>query len=262
MDTRKLLIYLSILHGGDWDSIYAHITSKVCDIDPLEVENVTNTLKCGAVTIVDPEYPHHLRQVFKPPFVLFYYGDLSLIKEYNNRLSVVGARNVTDYGKRMTKEIVSELADKLVIVSGLANGVDGLAHKACIDSGGKTVAVIGNGIDICYPSSNKDLYETIKRNHLVISEYPGTKEPNQHQFPQRNRIIAGLSSALLIPYARKYSGSAITAGLMIQLSRDVYCVPTEAGQNSLCNYLIKEGATLVECAEDILKDMECMYKKI
>lgn len=262
MDTRKLLIYLSILHGGDWDSIYAHITSKVCDIDPLEVENVTNTIKSGAVTIVDPEYPHHLRQVFKPPFVLFYYGDLSLIKEYNNRISVVGARNVTAYGAKMTKEIVSGLASRLIVVSGLASGVDGLAHKAAIDSGGKTVAVLGNGIDICYPAENKELYEIIKKDHLLISEYPGTIAPNPQQFPQRNRIVAGLSRSLLIPYARKYSGSSITAGLMIQLSREVYCVPTDAGQNSLCNYLIKEGATLVESADDIFKDMEVIYKKI
>lgn len=255
MNARNLLIYLSLLYKGDWDCIYAHLCDKERKIDPIKVESVADTLKCGVITMVDEDYPQHLKRAFKPPFVLYYYGDISLIKELTNHLGVVGSRNVPEYGVEMTNKIVSGLASKLVIVSGLAAGVDGLAHKACIENGGKTVAVLGSGIDVCFPPDNLELYNEIKKNHLLLSEYPGKCAPVAYRFPKRNRIVAALSQNLLIPYAREKSGSSITAGLVLDMGGDVFCVPTRVGETSLCNQLIKEGGILVESAEDVLNEL-------
>ena len=254
-DARDILIALAIKHKGNWNSIYRDASRNEIP-EEYYFEQVRN-MSCQAVTMIDPHYPHFLKAVFKAPFVLFYYGDLSIISDYQHNISVVGSRLNSEYGERITKEIVSGLAEKgYSIISGMAIGIDTIAHWACINAGSKTCAILGCGIDFCYPSSNEDLYKLLKQNHLVISEYPGTTAPSPEYFPIRNRLIAGLSKTLVLTEAGYKSGSLITASLALRGNSDVMCVPTQAGNESACNRLIMCGAYLVESAEDVLNQMQ------
>ena len=146
----------------------------------------------------------------------------------------------------MTEMLVKGICKDFVIVSGLALGIDAIAHRACIANGGKTIAVLGTGIDYCYPRSNRRLYEEIKKNHLVISEYPGNMVTDFGSFPRRNRIIAMISRGLVVTEAYEYSGTLTTVMFALQCSRAVLCVPYPAGLGSECNRLISEGAFLIE----------------
>lgn len=251
MKGRHLLIYLAIKHQGNWDEIYAAIKSREQN-DPKVVEETLSKLTCKTTTLIDEDYPIHNKSMYHPPFVLFYYGDLSLCNEYKKILAVIGSRDYSEYGKNITKKIVSEVANQMVIISGLARGIDSVAHRACIDCGGKTIAVLGCGIDRCYPANNKDLYSEIKEHHLLISEYPGDMEATKDNFPQRNRIIAALSCGVLVTEAHAKSGTLITVGYALDFGREVLCVPHPADEGSQCNRLISGGAVLVENGEDVL----------
>ena len=255
MEPRKMLVAYSLKYGGDFNKILRAATA----MEPIEdcYEELVDSLKCQTLTLADPNYPEHLKNSFKPPIVLYYYGDISLIYNYKMSVSVVGSRECSEYGAEMTKEIVSGLAkNNYVIISGLARGIDGIAHKSAIEAGGKTVAVLGCGIDYCYPSENQYLYDEIKKNHLLLSEYPGDMQPFPGLFPIRNRIIAGLCKGLVVTEAGQLSGSGITATLALNSNRDVMCVPYLAGIKSQCNRLIAHGAALVESAEDVMEEMK------
>ena len=255
MEARKKLVAYSLKFNGDFNRILKAINDR----EPIEEMycQMVDTLKCKTLTLADPEYPKHLKNAFKPPIVLYYYGDISLLMDYDKNVSVVGSRDCSDYGSKMTTEIAGGLAEKgYVIVSGLARGIDGIAHVSAIEAGGKTIAVLGSGIACCYPLENQRLYEEIKKNHLVISEYPGDLMPCQWFFPIRNRIIASLSKTLVVTEAGEFSGSMITATLALNSNTDVMCVPYQAGMRSQCNRLIANGAALVESAEDVIKEME------
>lgn len=258
-NSRILLIYFAVKYEGDWLKIYEAITSKE-DVDFNVAKQIAENISSKALTALDPEYPKYLSRMSRAPFVLFYYGDISLISDSNDNLSVVGSRKSTLYGKTVTESIVGKVCKKYNIVSGLAAGIDAVAHNACINNGGKTIAVLGSGIDYCWPPSNLQLYEEIKKNHLVISEYPGVTEPKPTYFPVRNRIIAAFGKGLLITEARKNSGSSITAGWALEYNKDIMCVPNLAYNDSGCNQWIKEGAFLVETPEDVLEIL-CDYKK-
>jgi DNA processing protein len=169
---------------------------------------------------------------------------------------MVGSRNYSAYGEKMTRSIASGLAQAgYVIVSGMAIGIDTIAQNEAIENGGGTVAVLGSGIDYCYPARNKKLYEHLKNYHLVISEYPGDIVPESRFFPIRNRIIAGISKTLVITEAEPLSGTSTTAALALNGNTDVMCVPYLAGSHSECNRLIAAGATLVEEVEDVINNM-------
>ena len=254
MEPRKTIIAYAIKYNGDWDKIYQAL-HRLEVIEPEYEERVDN-LKCGTLVITDINYPAHIRNIFKPPFVFFYYGDISLIYEYSKNVSIVGSRDCSDYGAEMTKQIASGLAARgFVIVSGLARGIDGIAHESAINSGGKTIGILGCGIDYCYPQENIGLYRTMKKDHLILSEFPGSVMPQPYQFPIRNRLIAGLSKTLVVTEAGYCSGSLITATLALRSNTDVMCVPHEAGKQSECNRLIMNGAYLVESAEDVIEQM-------
>ena len=250
MNSRENLLYLALKHKGEWNLIYEDISNHT-EIDEVEAKSLIDTVKSNYITLLDEEYPESLKDAYKPPFVLFYYGDISLLSDLNNKIAVVGSRKYSKYGKEMTEKLVKGISKDFVIVSGMAMGVDAIAHRAAIESGGKTIGILGNGIDFHYLEENKDIYEECKKNHLVISEYPGTTPPNPACFPIRNRIIAGLCNNLLVTEGKVRSGTQITALLMVQKSGNVCCVPTRASEDSICNHLIKEGAYLVETPEDI-----------
>ena len=251
MQAREILISLAIKFGGDWNLIYQSLKLKKDYEDEEEVLESYRNLQCQAITIMDEEYPEQLKRVKKPPFVLFYKGDISLIKNTNDCIGVIGSRHPTDYGVSNTKNMVSHLPDRVVVVSGMAIGIDTVAHKAAISSGHKTIAVLGSGIDVCYPVSNQELYEEISNCNLVLSEYPPGVAPNIPFFPARNRIIAGLSKSLLVTEAGLKSGTLITVGIAAQLGLDVLCVPSSDLGNSGTNYCIKQGAFLVETFDDV-----------
>lgn len=260
MNSRDILIYLAIKFEGDWDSIYSAINIKE-EFDEKEAMKMIKQIKSSCITILDQNYPQSLKRVTKAPFVLFYYGDISLIDDSNNKLAVVGSRKCSAYGKKCTDDLVSELCKDFIIVSGLAYGIDASAHRAAIDHGGKTIAVLGNGIDFCYIPDNQDIYEKCKEKHLVLSEYPGLVEPIPEHFPIRNRIIAGLCQTLLVTEGKIASGTQVTAMLMAQKDGDVCCVPDRIGNDSICNRLISEGAFLVETADDVYDVARVVRKK-
>ena len=251
MNGRNLLIGLAIKYLGQWHDMIRAIQTKE-PLDEDEINGYLKLIKCNVLTILDPEYPQYLKQYTFPPLVLFYYGDISLIKDLSNVIGVVGSRNPDPTIVPEAYEVIYKLAKDFIIISGLAKGIDGLSHKAAIDAGGKTIAVLPNGIEFCYPSENEKLYEVIKKNHLVISEYPFHCPPEKDNFYQRNRLIVFLSRALFIPCGNIRSGTSITARLACDYNHPVYCFPSGNIHGSLCNLLIKDGAMLVQDVEDIL----------
>ncbi|HNX16184.1 MAG TPA: DNA-processing protein DprA [Bacilli bacterium] len=251
MKGRDLLIYLAIKYNGTWNDIYAAISRREI-VNPQDVIEENAQLTCQTLTILDENYPESFKSVHHPPFVLFYYGDINLLSDYKKNVAVIGSREHSEYGKRMTEKIVKEISGKVNIVSGLARGIDAISHQECLANNGHTIAILGSGIDYCYPKNNQNLYEEIKKNHLLISEYPKRCEPKKENFPERNRLIAACSSAVVVTEAKAKSGTIITVGHMLDLGREVLCVPHRADEASQCNRLIAGGATLVENGEDVL----------
>ena len=258
MKPREILIYYAIIHQGNWDKIYESIVLNR-DFDEEEAKRIIANPKSKVVTMFDDDYPQQLKFIRKPPFVLFYHGDISIIKDKYKAVSVVGSRDYSEYGEAVTNYFVKNLCKELVIVSGMARGIDGIAHRACIENGGKTVAVLGSGINVCYPAKNLDIYDECKKHHLVLSEYPDLTEPCPLSFPIRNRIIAALSNCLLVTEGEMNSGTSITAHLTLEDGGNVCCVPTHIGKNSVCNHLIANGAALVETPDDVYYEMD--YRK-
>lgn len=208
------------------------------------------------LTFEDVDYPHLLRNIYSPPYVLYAKGQrLDWTKLLT--ITVVGTRRYNDYGRRATEHIAGGLAKAgVTIVSGMARGIDSFAGGSALRNGAKTVAVLGSGIDVVYPPENAGFYDTICRNGAVITEFPPGTRPLRENFPKRNRIMAGLSYGILITQAPKKSGALITAGLALEDGKDVFVVPNgifdACSQGS--NELIKQGAKAVSCAEDILDE--------
>ncbi|MBQ6731475.1 MAG: DNA-processing protein DprA [Bacilli bacterium] len=254
-DSRPLLIYFAVKYGGDFHKI---ITALELKEDPpmKEVEKVNRSLKCKAITLLDYDYPLRLKQILFPPIVLFYYGDISLL-DNPQTLAVVGSRKISEYGKYCTEKIVSEIAKGRVIVSGLAQGIDATAHECAINSGGRTIAVLGSGIDYCWPPDNQKLYDEIKKNHLLISEYPGRTPPNGCNFPMRNRIVVGLSNGIYVPQVNTYnSGTMISVNLALEMNKDVFVAPEAIPCQTANNQLIGEGAIITIDSETILSELK------
>ncbi|TMS99179.1 DNA-protecting protein DprA [Apilactobacillus kunkeei] len=207
------------------------------------------------LTIIDDLYPENLKEAYLPPIVLFYFGDLRLLE--NKALAIVGSRNNTEYSVEVIRRLMPDVINNgITIVSGLAKGVDRLAHLAAIANHGKTIAVIGTGLDQYYPRENESLQRTIAKNHLLLSEYPVGCRPARYHFPERNRIIAGLVRSILVTEAKYRSGSLITANLALQNNRNVLAVPgrIDSELSVGCNDLIQAGAKPVITAKDILEE--------
>jgi DNA processing protein len=202
------------------------------------------------------EFPALLREIANPPDCLWTRGDRSLLGP--TAIAIVGARAATRDGIEIAYQIAADLARAgIVVVSGLARGVDAAAHIGALDAGGKTIAVLGTGIDRVYPAENKELHERIAARGLLVTEFPPGSPPDLFHFPQRNRIISGLSKAVVVVEAREKSGSLITARLAGDQGRDVMVVPgpTRSGQNRGGHALLRDGAKLVESAVDILQEL-------
>ncbi len=231
-------------------------------VDPEELLQDILHKNIQVLTLLDKNYPEKLKEIFDPPPVLYIKGELKL--EDNLALAVVGTRRVTAYGREVTEILVRDLASSgLTIVSGLARGVDALAHKAALDSGCRTIAVLGCGVDIVYPAQNVTLAKEIIKNGAIISEYPPGTQPIPGHFPARNRIISGLSLGTLVTEADEKSGSLITASLALEQNREVFAVPGPiySQLSKGPSGLIKQGAKLVTSAADILEELNIEQKK-
>ncbi len=251
---KEVLVYLSIIHKGNWDKIYKDILDKV-PVDKDKVKEVTENLNNQYVTIIDENYPECLKYIFKPPFVLYYKGNLSLLSDKRKKIAVIGSRNNSEYGKAVTEKICKDLVEHdTIIVSGLAKGIDSIAHLECLKNHGKTIAVLGNGLNIIYPENNASLYEKISCEGLIISEYPFGCDPSKENFPNRNRIIAGICDGVAVMEANVKSGTMNTVSHALEDGKLIFCVPDTIFMNSGCNKLIKEGAKLIENGVDILEE--------
>ena len=166
---------------------------------------------------------------------------------------MIGKRQASLYGLNKAKEISTYLMNnQKIIVSGLAKGIDGASHQAVLKQKGKTIAVLGCGIDYCYPIENLELYKEIKQNHLLVSEYPDSEMPQKDYFKRRNRIIAGLSDKVVVVEANKKSGTMITVGYALEQGKEIFCVPGRNEENLGCNYLIYQGANILLESKDLL----------
>lgn len=208
-------------------------------------------------TPADPDYPRLLLEIPSPPPVLYYRGKVELLENQGITplIGIVGTRSPTVHGRRWTQKIATRLAQSgFVVVSGMAKGIDGDAHRACLEAGGRTLAVLGTGVDIVYPFSHRQLYEQIQQQGLILSEYPTQTQPNKSNFPARNRIVAGLCRAVLVMEAPERSGALITAQYANEFNRDVYTLPNSPDVREAmgCLRLIHRGA------ETILKEDELL----
>ena len=211
---------------------------------------------CSLVNWTEPEYPQTLLQIYDPPVLLYVRGDPQVLNLPS--LSIVGTRRPTVYWTQMAQRLGRELAARgLVIVSGLARGIDAIAHQGAMDAHGRAIGVLGTGIDVCYPKENKKLYEKVLGRGAIISEFPLRTHPAPENFPVRNRIVAGLPLGVVIVEGAQYSGSLITARLAMEFGREVCGVPGNVTQpvSFAPNQLIKQGAKLVTCAEDVIEEL-------
>jgi DNA processing protein len=225
-----------------------------------DIDKETSLIKKAGISILtlfDDDYPANLKNIYDPPMVLYIKGKLKKKDEFS--VAIVGSRKCTYYGINMAEKIAGCLSDHgLTIVSGLARGIDTAAHIGALKTRGRTIAVLGNGLSTIYPPENSLLAERISDNGALISEFPMQALPHKNNFPRRNRIISGLSKGVVVVEAAQKSGALITADFALEQGRDVFAVPGMAERLSSAgtNALIKQGAKLVDSAEDILEELK------
>jgi len=231
-----------IVSFKDWDKILRQM--EIMDKSGITV-----------ITYLDDLYPPNLLNIYDRPAFLYVLGRLD--KE-DIPLAIVGSRNASTYGRYTTDRISRELAQKgITIVSGMARGIDSCAHRGALSAKGRTIAVLGSGLDVIYPPENKTLFTAISQNGAVVSEFPMGTQPFAYHFPARNRIISGMSYGVVVVEAGEKSGSLITARLAMEQGRDVFAIPgsIDSASSRGANSLIKQGAKLIENIDDILEDI-------
>ena len=247
-------------HAGIEEKIAQEFITARIDINPEQLLEKMEREKINIITINDQFYPKLLKEIYDPPPLLYYRGQIENLNQFN--LAVVGPRKYSSYGQQVTSKLVGDLTqNNITIVSGLALGIDTLAHNTTLDSGGKTIAVLGSGLDqqSIYPSSNRYLANKIvESGGIIFSEFPLGALPMKHHFPQRNRTIAGLCLATLVIEASEKSGALITARHALEQNREVFAVPGSIfAINSIgTNNLIKLGAKVVSTVSDIIETLD------
>lgn len=220
-------------------------------------EDYINKNQIKIISMFDDDYPDNLKNIYDKPIMLFAKGNVDLMK--TKGVAIVGCRDCSEYGKSVAKKIAYDLAKQnITIISGLAKGIDKYAHIGALNANGKTIAVLGNGLDIAYPSENKKLFELIlEKNGLIITEYVIGTKPSKLSFPARNRIVSGLSEGVAVVEAKEKSGALITADFALEQGKEVYAVPGNIySLNSFgTNELIKQGANIVTESDDILSSL-------
>lgn len=241
--------------GLDSKSVTAIVSLRSRIIPDAEIDNL-NKYKVKAITCNSPDYPQRLKEIHDYPPIIYIRG--TLLSEDECCIAVVGTRRATAYGRQVTEEIVTDLSkNKITIVSGLAKGIDSIAHRAALDAGGRTVAIFASGLDTVYPAENVRLAREIMERGALISEYPLGTRPKADNFPRRNRILSGISLGVLVVEAGEKSGALITAEQALQQNREVFAIPgsilspTSRGTNNL----LQQGAKLVRNYLDILEEL-------
>ena len=244
----------------------AGVLQGLLSVTPEQAEQVRNpltvparervaALRARVITLGDETYPVLLKEIIDPPLALHFRGDLSLLAR--PALAIVGSRRASPYGVNAAEHLARQIAGAgIVIVSGGARGIDAAAHHAALDAGGSTIAVLGTGIDIVYPASNRRLFRRIEERGLIVSEFPPGTPPKPENFPMRNRVISGLARGTVIVEATSRSGSLITARMAAEQGRDVFAVPGSifsAGSEGT-HRLVQYGAKLVHDANDVLEE--------
>ena len=244
-------------------SLDAVVGGKISEsIVSFDVKNLENDLALAQkaslkiITLFDEDYPHLLSQIPGLPIVLYVSGEI--IKNDNLSLGIIGSRRASLYGLSSAEKFAAELSrNQLTIVSGMARGVDTYAHRGALKAGGRTIAVMGSGFNHIYPPENRALAEQIAKSGAVVSEFPMDTKPLAQNFPRRNRLISGLSLGILVTEAARNSGALITVDFALEQGREVFALP---GKIDACgsmgtNQLLKQGAKLVTCCEDILEEL-------
>ncbi len=247
----------SELEGAGLSGGVAQSVASGCTFEDAAIQQ-EKMLQAGAqlVTMGDARYPRVLRDIYDPPILLFARGRVELLQSIS--LGIVGTRRPTPYGLAVAERLSADLAHAgLAIVSGMARGIDTAAHKGALAAGGDTVAVLGCGVDIVYPTENRKLAEQICRERLILSEFPMGSTAFPQNFPIRNRIISGMSCGILVVEGAQYSGSSITAKLAMDQGREVFAVPGNITSKLSWgpNLLIKQGAKLVQDWNDVVADL-------
>lgn len=249
---RKELMQLQGLRPEAIDGIVKGPPFREADLELKRIGELGIALVC----LGDAEYPALLANIYKPPMVLFVKGELGVL--CSPGLAVVGSRAATTYGLKIARELSGQLAAQgLVIVSGLALGIDTAAHAGALAAGGKTIAVLGSGLDVIYPKTNWRLAEQIAGSGAMVSEYPLGTRPDPFRFPARNRIISGLTRGVLVVEAAQHSGSLITARLALDEGREVFAIPgrVDSVKSAGTHRLLQEGAKLVGSIADVLVEL-------
>ena len=264
--TRLLLEYFDPVESACNAS--ASVLQGLLSVTPEQADEVRNpktqaarALRESVVTLRDDEYPPLLREIIDPPLVLHARGDRALLR--NASLAMVGSRRASPYAINVAGHLAKQLAPAgLTIVSGLARGVDAASHEAALDAGGRTIAVLGTGIDIVYPRSNARLFRRIESEGLIVSEFPPGTPPKPEHFPVRNRIISGLALGTMIVEATSRSGSLITARMAAEQGREVFAVPGSIFSRGSegTHRLIQYGAKLVHDAQDVVDELRGEFR--
>jgi len=245
VDGNKLRV-VEGMGGQTWQKV----VQERSRLNPEELFNQHQLANPNFWTPADANYPQLLREIPSPPPILYYRGEAKLLENLGQKplIGIVGTRQPSDYGIRWTRQVSTILArNGLTVVSGMAEGIDTEAHQAALKAGGRTIAVLGTGVDIIYPEKNRNLYQQILTSGLILSEYPSRTPPSRQNFPRRNRIIAGLSRALLVMEAPLKSGALITASYANEFGRDVYVLPGRIDDitSQGCLSLINQGASVI-----------------
>lgn len=229
--------------------------------DKLNVDRILKAHESqNFLTPADADYPQLLAEIPDPPPVLYYRGQIELIRDLDRQcaVAIVGTREPSEYGRRWTRKLSTTLAQHgFMILSGLADGIDAEAHRSCLEIGGNTIAVLGTGVDLVYPAKNLRLYEQLLENGLALSEYPAGTQPDRTHFPRRNRIVAGLSRAVIVIEGSTRSGALITANLANEYGRDVYALPgsLDNPRAAGCLSLISKGAQIILSESELIQHL-------
>ncbi len=240
LDRRSLENFLKVRQQVDLDEVLRHVERAGVHV----------------LTWDSPDYPDLLRQISDAPPVLFVRGEITPADEW--AVALVGTRKATVYGREVARMLAADLArNRVTVISGLARGIDSIAHKAALDAGGRTIAVLGSGVDCIYPSEHRQLADAIAQNGALISDYPLGTQPESANFPARNRIISGLSLGVVVVEADLKSGALITADFALDQGREVFAVPGSilSPASAGCNRLLRDGASLVTEVGDILEGL-------
>ena len=254
MNARQLEAIRMFVAKQDPDEVYGRL--EQLGIGFVSLEEAESTRDIGEIGEDAPAYPERLRNIPDPPYGIFYRGKLPA--EETLSVAVVGARECSAYGSYVAQGIGETLGECGVqVISGMARGIDGISQAAALDAGGSSYGVLGCGVDVCYPKSNRELYERLCEQGGILSAYPPGTEPRPQNFPPRNRIVSGLADVLIVVEARNKSGTLITVDMALEQGREVYAVPGRVTDrlSDGCNRLLKQGAGVFLSPEDFLREI-------